>query len=420
MESTILHLAIDSFAIHAERLRCPKLVGRPLALAPSDSPRPRVVAVSREARAAGVTPGTPLLVARRLCRDLIALPPDPDLYFGLSDSIRGRLSPYAPMEGVGGATPKAGRFILDLTGVARGHDATRDRATRAGREVERGFGLHPTLGLAATRLVSGIAASVLAPDGELLEVPAGSEAAFLGPLAVRNLPASRLPLAMSRLDLLNVRQVRDVQALTLPQMDAAFGTAAALALWRESRGLDAPPARAAEGPPSAIAEETLAAETNDRRILVARLERLAVEVGTGLRARGAAARRLAVAVTYVDGRGDRAQRTLAQPARSERPLREAAIVLLDRAVGRRVRVRCLRLEAWEGAAVATQMSLWDAPEPVAASRAVALEAAVQRLRARFGTETVVPASWMALAITYKRASRPTDDPTRPSGDHVRE
>jgi nucleotidyltransferase/DNA polymerase involved in DNA repair len=36
MEPTILHLSIDSFAIQAERLRCPKLVGRPLALAPAD------------------------------------------------------------------------------------------------------------------------------------------------------------------------------------------------------------------------------------------------------------------------------------------------------------------------------------------------------------------------------------------------
>ncbi|HEX7078367.1 MAG TPA: hypothetical protein VF363_08095 [Candidatus Eisenbacteria bacterium] len=391
MESTILHVAIDSFAIQAERLRCPKLVGRPLALAPADSPRPRIVAASREARAAGVTPGTPLLVARRLCRDLIALPPDPDLYFGLSDSIRGRLSPYAPMEKAG---PKAGRFVLDLTGVARTHDATRDRAARAGREVERRFGLHPTLGLAATRLVSGIAASVLAPDGELLEVPAGSEAAFLGPLAVRVLPASRPPLATSRLDLLNVRLVRDVQALTVPQMDAAFGAAAALALWRESRGLDGAPVRAAGAPPSAIAEETLAAETNDRRVLVARLERLAVEVGTGLRARGAAARRLAVAVTYADGRGDRAQKTPAEPVRPGRALREAAVALLDRALTRRVRVRRLRLEAWEGAAAATQqLSLLSA-----STRAEALDAALHRVRSRFGTEVVFPASWMALGV----------------------
>src|SRR6185312_766616 len=98
MEPIILHVAIDSFAIQAERLRCPKLAGRPVALAPPDSARPRVVAASREALAHGVAPGVPLIVARRMCRDLIALAPDLDLYAGLSESIRGRLLPWAPLE----------------------------------------------------------------------------------------------------------------------------------------------------------------------------------------------------------------------------------------------------------------------------------------------------------------------------------
>src|SRR5258706_2548294 len=80
MERTILHLAIDSFPIQAERLRCPKLDGRPIALVPAGSQRPRVVLTSREAREAGIVARTPLLHARRLCGDPVALPLDRDLY----------------------------------------------------------------------------------------------------------------------------------------------------------------------------------------------------------------------------------------------------------------------------------------------------------------------------------------------------
>jgi len=327
---------------------------------------------------------------------------------------------------------------LDLTGVARTHDDACDRAARAGRDVERAFGLHPTLGVAATRLVSGIAAHVLAPDGELLEVRPGNEEAFLAPLAARVLPAARGAATAARLDLLNVRVIRDVQALEVAAMEAAFGRAAALSLWRESRGQDGAPARAAEAPPGAVAEETLSTETNDRRVLVARIARLAMEVAMGLRARGGAARRLAVAVTYADGRGDRARATLAEPARGERALRAAAIDLFDRAVKRRVRVRRLRLEAWGADASApTQLTLWSeatepswctaeggapmnpegasaaareaggedrSPEgsigapPGAARRADALETALHRVRLRFGTEVLIPASWMALGV----------------------
>jgi len=455
MESTILHVAIDSFAIQAERLRCPKLVGRPLALAPADSARPRVAAASREARAAGIYPGTPLVVARRLCRDLIALPPDPDLYAGLSDSIRAQLSPFAPFAEEGRAQP-SGRFVLDLTGVARTQAGARDRAVAAGRDVERSFRLHPTLGIAATRLVSRIAASVLAPDGNLLDVPAGSEVAFLGPLAVRVLPSARERLVAGRLDLLNIRAVRDAQALTGPQLLAAFGAGAAAALWREARGLDTAPRRTAAPPRAAVAEETLGQETNDRRVLAARLERLVVELGLGLRSRGAVARSLAVSVVYADGPKGRARQTLASPTATEHALHAAALTLLDRAVTRRVRVRRLRLEAVEAPAVATQLSLWDgagddpegrlrssreadthamlsaearartsarrdaspahsraeryaAEERVSAleraERCVALEAALDRVRTRFGTSALVPAAWMAHGLVLRPPAR---------------
>jgi len=441
MEPTLLHVAIDSFAIQAERLRCPKLVGRPLVLAPADSSRPRVVAVSREARGAGIFPGTPLLVARRLCRDLIALPPDRDLYAGLSQSIHERLAPFAPFADAADAGgPGRGRFALDLTGLARTHAGARDRASAAGREVERAFAIHPTLGIAATRLVSRVAATVLAPDGELLDVMPGSEVAFLAPLAARLLPASRRAAVAPRLDLLNVRAVRDVQALDVAQLRAAFGAPAGLALWREARGLDAATEREGEPSATAVAEDTLGQETNDGRILGARLERLAMELGVGLRARGTSARSLAVTVWYADGREGRAKRTLATSTCSEAEIRTAALAVLDRALTRRVRVRRLRLEAWEAPSSAAQLSLWDdvgdeggdmtrarvearreagrlseraghVPTLVPArfhndNRAAALEAALDRVRASFGTGALVPAAWMAYGVALRPPARP--------------
>jgi DNA polymerase-4 len=408
MEPTILHLAIDSFAIHAERLRCPKLAGRPLALAPADSPRPRVLAASREARDAGILPGTPLLVARRLCRDLISLPPDRDLYAGMADSIRDRLLPFAPtVEGTRavGSASSAG-FVLDLTGVARTHAQAKDRAVAAGRDVESAFRLHPTLGLGATRLVTAIAASVLAPDGELLDIAPGAEMPFLAPLSVRVLPSAQDRVAAPRLEILNLRAVGDVQALSPAQLRAAFERRMADALWREARGIDATPRRAVSPTRVAVAEETLGRETNDRRALLARLSRLVIEVCTGLRARSLDADRLAVTVEYADGRHGEARGSLTTPGSSARMLAGAATALFDRAVRRRVRVRRLRIEAWERPSAAMQLGIWDAASACAATsgggsrrdRAGAMEGALERVRARFGTEALVPATWMAHGL----------------------
>src|SRR5258705_6057142 len=184
MERTILHLAIDSFPIQAERLRCRKLEVRPLALVPGGSQRPRVVLTSREAREAGVVPGTPLVHARRLCGDLVALPLDRDFYSGIGESIFERLAPFAPVVepgGTAGVGSGSGRFFLDLTGVARTHPEARDRAVRAGRDVEQSFRLHPTMGVAGDKLVSKVAAQGVAAGGDPPEGLAGRGAGFLAP-----------------------------------------------------------------------------------------------------------------------------------------------------------------------------------------------------------------------------------------------
>jgi len=403
MERTILHLAIDSFPIQAERLRCPKLDGRPLALVPAGSQRPRVVLTSREAREAGIVAGTPLVHARRLCGDLVALPLDRDFYGGIGESIFERLGPFAPVVEPGGAAGigvASGRFFLDLTGVARSHPEARDRAVRAGRDVEASFRLHPTLGVAGNKLVSKVAAQVVAPDGDLLEVSTGSEASFLAPLSVSLLPAARETEAAARLDLLNVRLVREVQALSLSHLTGAFGREGAL-LWSQARGVDPSPVRAPESRPRVIAEETLGQETNDSRALAAHAARLACEVAAGLRARRERARGLTLSVVYADGQDDGAERSFAEPLRGSTDVAVEALRLLERAVKRRVRVRRLRLAAWGATTAGEQLTLW-ADRPL---HPTALESVLDRARDRFGAEALVPATWMLHGLTLRASPR---------------
>jgi len=414
VERTILHLAIDSFPIQAERLRCPKLERRPLALVPGGSQRPRIVLISREAREAGVVPGTPLVHARRLCGDLVSLPLDHDFYHGIGESIFERLAPFAPVVEPGGGGPGvgsgSGRFFLDLTGVARSHPEARDRAVRAGRDVEQSFRLHPTLGVAGNKLVSRVAAQVVAPDGDLLDVSAGSEASFLAPLQIHMLPAARSVDTASRLDLLNVRFVREVQLLSIPQLARALGREGSV-LWNQARGLDPTPVRAPETRPRVVAEETLARETNDSRALAAHAARLATELSAGLRARGEGARGVSLGVQYADGLDGGAKRTFSEPLRGSAAIAAAVAGLLERAVKRRVRVRRLKLSAWGITMEGRQLTLWgecEGPDvgPGRPLRASSLESAIDRTRARFGTEALVPAAWILHGLTVRPSARP--------------
>src|SRR6267154_1929875 len=231
MERTILHLAIDSFPIQAERLRCPKLTGRPL-----------------------------------------ALPLDRDFYGGIGASIFERLAPFAPVVEPGGSAgigAGSGRFFLDLTGVARSHPEARDRAVKAGRDVEASFRLHPTLGVAGNKLVSRVAAQVVAPDGDLLDVSTGSEASFLAPLPVAMLPAARDARAAARLDLLSLRLVREVQALSLAHLARAFGVEHADGVEGAAKRTFAEPLRGSAAIAAAAGE--LLARAVKRRVRVRRL-----------------------------------------------------------------------------------------------------------------------------------------------------
>ncbi|HKO22261.1 MAG TPA: hypothetical protein VJX91_06360, partial [Candidatus Eisenbacteria bacterium] len=160
-------------------------------------------------------------------------------------------------------------------------------------------------------------------------------------------------------------------------------------------GLDAASRRALPTPVAA-AEETIAAETNDLRVLGARMARLVVELAGGLRARRAEAASLVVEVGYADGREGRASASLDRAAPTVAHLGHTALALLARAASRRVRVRRIRIEARERAPVSCQLDLWSGVE--GPTRRDQLDEALLALRARLGTAAVIPAAWMAHGL----------------------
>jgi DNA polymerase-4 len=174
--------------------------------------------------------------------------------------------------------------------------------------------------------------------------------------------------------------------------------------------------RGPEQAPRVVAQETLARDTNVGPELAARVARLAAEVGFGLRARGEGARQLELTVVYADGRDGRARCSPAHPVCTEADLGTAALALLDRAFTRRVRVRRLVLHAWGIAPYALQLPLWNSPEvfsgvgpaasPAVLPRDAALEAARDRVRARFGASALIPASWIAQGLALRPPARP--------------
>ncbi|PYO83056.1 MAG: hypothetical protein DMD68_10355, partial [Gemmatimonadetes bacterium] len=127
---------------------------------------------------------------------------------------------------------------------------------------------------------------------------------------------------------------------------------------------------------------------NDRDTLRATLRQLAERLGRDLRRRRASADRLELHARYADHREADGWEVLDPATDLDTPLAAAARRLLDRAVTRRIALSAVRLTTVLTTVADVQLSLFAAPAPVAVVQRAALNAAIDRVRRRYGTASL--------------------------------
>ena len=305
MPRSVLYVDPPAFCTTVEGLVAPALRSRPVVVAAPGADRATVLALSPEARRAGITRGMPVAEARRRCPDVIIRPPNPQLYARASRALDEILRRYAPV-----IEPRGyGHAYLDVTGTGRLFGPAVDVALRIQREAAQRLRLPLAVGGAQNKLVSAAAAEVVKSDGStarrpggsaewLLDVAAGCEATFLAPERVELLPDLD-PRMRRRLDDYQLDLIGEVQAITARELAMVFGTAGRL-LHQHACGIDPRPVL----PPAVKAEfraaHTLADDSNDRTLLHTVLRHLTERLGGRLRARHLVARRLTVHLAYTD------------------------------------------------------------------------------------------------------------------------
>jgi DNA polymerase-4 len=339
---SVLFVDPPAFCATVERLAAPALQHRPVAVAPPGAERATVLALSAEARLAGVTPGMAVLKARKLCPDLVLLPPNPRLYDRASRALHEILRMYAPV-----IEPRGyGHAFLDLTGTVRLFGPAIDVAERIRRESVARLGLPLTVGVAVNKLVSEAATRMGrvaegrrggdCPPVPLPYCPPGDEASFLSPHLIEVLPDVPLDIR-ERLDEYQLERIGMVALIAESDLCAVFGTRGRQ-LKSQSLGLDPRPVLSPAARAELRASHTFATDTNDLGVLHPLLRLLTESLGEKLRRRGLAARRLTIAVEYADYTLDR--RGVSLPAAAlDVELWEAAKQALTLAMGRRVTVR---------------------------------------------------------------------------------
>jgi DNA polymerase-4 len=173
----IMHADLDAFYASVEQRDDPALRGRPVLVGMGV-----VLAASYEAKARGVR--TPMGVgqARALCPDAVVVGPRMSAYSAASKAVFEIFRDTTPLvEGI-----SIDEAFLDVTGLRKISGTPREIAARLRADVRERVGLPITVGIADTKFLAKVASAVGKPDG-LLEVPAGTELAFLHPLPVERL-----------------------------------------------------------------------------------------------------------------------------------------------------------------------------------------------------------------------------------------
>ena len=382
MNRSIIHLNVADFAVAVERAVDHRLNQRPVIIAPEGAARAAVYDMSNEAYMAGIRKGMPLRRAVRLCRDVQILPPHPDRYELAMRDVLKRALPYSPLIETG---EDDGHLFMDATGTSRLFGPPGDVAWRLRRQIKTDLGLDPIWSVAPNKLVAKVATRLVKPDGEYIVV-AGEEEALLAPLPVSLVPGIEHPDQL-RLREFNLTHAFQVAALSLEQLEIPFATRS-LMLYEAVRGIDPSPVLPlGQKPPRVIADHEFGNDTNNAHTLEAALYGLVEQVGSRLRRRRRAARRIAIILDYSDGMR-RARQVAARPATAnDLTLFELARRTLQLAWVRRVRIRHMRLVCDRLIFPPAQLELFAADQKANQKRC-GLITAIDAIRHRFGNESI--------------------------------
>jgi DNA polymerase-4 len=271
-----------------------------------------------------------------------------------------------------------------------------------GREIKRLIhertGLTASVGVAPNKLVAKIASDLRKPDGLVVVRPEDIHS-VLDPLPIRKLFGLGAKTA-PKVEALGIHTLGELRRASPAPLRPIFGRYTERVLQRAA-GIDERAVVPDLDEKQISAEETFDTDIADHARLRVEVVRLADKTSARLRSRELAAACVTVKIRRKDFTTYTRQRHIEPPTQETRVITAVATELLDAwlATQPRAALRLLGVGVSE-LAPATQLDLFTVPQT---ARNRELDAAVDRIRERFGKVALAPASTLA---------RPSDDASR--------
>jgi DNA polymerase-4 len=373
----IAHLDCDAFYAAIEKRDDPSLADRPVII--GGGRRGVVSTACYIARISGVHSAMPMFQALKACPEAVVIPPNMEKYGRVGREVRALMLELTPQ-----VEPLSiDEAFMDLSGTERLHRATPAVSlARLARRIEAEIGITVSIGLSFNKFLAKIASDLRKPRG--FSVVGHDEA--VGFLATK--PVGIIwgvgKAMQARLAADGIRTVGALQRLPDADLARRYGSLG-LRLARLSRAEDDRRVDPRGGAKSVSAETTFEDDIADPRRLTAILRGLAEKVSRRLKREGLAGRTVTLKLKTIDFRTRTRSRQLGDPTRlADRIFTEGQALLAREADGTRYRLIGIGVSDFEDPARADPADLVD-PQ---ASRRAAAEAAVDRIRGRFGNEAV--------------------------------
>ncbi|KQR79072.1 DNA polymerase IV [Arthrobacter sp. Leaf337] len=382
--SSIMHVDMDAFFVSVELRTRPELRGKPVIVGyPAE--RSVVLSASYEARKFGVKSAMPMAMAARMCPSAVIIEPRHKLYYEVSAqlmAIFGSITELVEPLSVDEA-------FLDVGGAIRRLGSPREIGGIIRRRVHEELGITASVGIAASKFVAKIASTRCKPDGLLLIGP-DETVAYLHSLPVNALwgVGAKTGEVLARM---GIRTVADVAATPPSALKKLLGVSGEH-VYRLSWGIDPRPVTPVRLEKSIGAEETFAVDTADDALLHRELLRLSHRTAERLRSTGMVARTISLKLRYTDFSTITRSRTVHAPVDSAQLIYAVAVQLLESLGPRAMTVRLVgvRAEQLEDAAQTSLQLSFDRRD----DNWRAAEQALDKVAAKFGSKSVLPARLM--------------------------
>ena len=288
----VIHVDMDAFYASVEQMDHPELKGLPLAVGGS-SKRGVVSAASYEARKFGVRSAISGALARKLCPDLIFVPPRFERYKEISTKIRAVFFDYSDL-----VEPLSlDEAYIDVTTNKKGIQSASLIATEIRARIKAEIGLTASAGVSINKFVAKVASDYNKPDGQKT-VPPEEILEFLEILDIRKFHGIGKVTARKMYDL-GVFTGLDLRQKSLAFLKENFGKSGVY-YFNIARGDHSNPVKPNRTRKSLAAERTFPKNLSSEIFLVDKLEQIAIEVSKRLQRINIAGKTLTLKIKYSD------------------------------------------------------------------------------------------------------------------------